>query len=94
MLYEKLLASHAELARTLRSLDQDAGVRVVGKLGGKKVLVFVTRFGPKYTMMAYGVRPRTGSPGRRLATSEFDSADGVEAALMAMAPGRLRAWLY
>ena len=94
MLYEQALKSFPELARRLRSLDQDAGIRLVGRSGGRKVLVFVTRFGPKYTMMSYTVRSGTEAPGRRLDTHEFDSPEGDEAALRTLVRGRLQAWLY
>ncbi|MDG7006915.1 MAG: hypothetical protein JRN06_01575 [Nitrososphaerota archaeon] len=94
MLYEQPLKSFSELVERLRSLDQDAGIRLVGRSGGKRVLVFVTRFGPKYTMMTYTVRPRTGTPLKKLDTREFDSPEGVGAALRTLVRGRLQAWLY
>lgn len=94
MFYEQPLTSFRDLARRLRSLDQDAGIRVVGRSGGKRVLVFVTRFGLKYTMMTYSVASGTGAPGRRLDTSEFDSPERVGAALRKLVPGRLQAWVY
>lgn len=94
MLYERPLTSFSELARRLKSLDQDAGIRVVGSRGGRKVFVFVTRFGPKYTVMTYSVNTGTGGPGRRLNTSEFDSSEEAAAALRSLVPGSLHAWLY
>lgn len=93
MFFEQPLTSFAQLARMVRSLDQDAGIRVVGKYGGKGVLVFVTRFGEKYTMMTY-TKSGTGRPGRRLSTAEFDAPEDVGAALRELGGGRLRAWLY
>lgn len=94
MFYEKALKSFPELAGKIRTLDQDAGIRLVGRSGGKKVLVFVTRFGPKYTVMTYSVKPGTGAPGKRLNTLEFGSPEGVGAALRTLVRGRLRAWMY
>jgi hypothetical protein len=92
MLYEQALSSFPELLKRLKALDQDAGVRVMGEVSGKKVFVFVTRFGPKFTMMSYAVRQ--GGPGRRLQTLEFDSANAAVRALKELARGRLRAWVY
>ena len=94
MLYEQRLKSFPELVRRLRSLDQDAGIRLVGRSGGRTVLVFVTRFGSKYTMMSYTVRPRTGTPVRMLDAREFDSPERVGAVLRTLVRGRLQAWLY
>ena len=94
MLYEQALKSFPELVSRLRSLDQDAGVRLVGRSGGREVLVFVTRFGSKYTMMTYSTKPGEGTPARRLGTREFDSPEGVGGALRKLVPGRVRAWLY
>jgi hypothetical protein len=94
LLYERPLTSFSELARMLKSLDQDAGIRVGGKRGDRKVFVFVTRFGPKYTIMTYSVNSGTGGPGKRLDTSEFESSEEASAALRNLVPGRLHAWLY
>ncbi|HUH82309.1 MAG TPA: hypothetical protein VLX33_00350 [Nitrososphaerales archaeon] len=94
MLYEEELKSFPELLERLRSLDQDAGIRVVGEAGGKRVLVFVTRFGARYTVMTYRAMSKTGTPGTRLATREFGSAEEVGASLQKVVRGRLRAWLY
>ena len=94
MLYEEKLNSFPELLERLRSLDQDAGIRVVGVSSGKRVLVFVTRFGGRYTAMTYGATSKKGTPGRRLGTREFASAHEVTVALQKVVRGRLRAWLY
>lgn len=94
MLYEQEVTSLPSLMRRVRVLDQDAGVRMAGTFQGKKVLVFVTRFGGRYTMMTYTVGARTKAPGKRLATLEFDSVEGVGRALKGLAPRRLRAWVY
>ncbi len=93
MPYEEKVATFADLARRLRVLDQDAGVRLIGGSGRKKFLAFVTRFGEKYTLMTYTVS-RTGTPGRRLQTLEFDSSEGLEGVLREFVKGRLRAWIY
>lgn len=93
MFYEREVSSPAGLMRGLRALDQDAGVRLQGRMGGKRFLFFVTRFGPKYTLMVYTMG-RDGSPGRKVWTSEFDDVEALGRALKERVPGRLRAWFY
>lgn len=93
MFYEERVVSFRALITRLRVLDQDAGVRLIGESGGKKVYVFVTRFGPKYTVMTYSFG-KGGAPGRRIRTQEFGSIGEVENALKAHVKGRLQAWVY
>lgn len=93
MYYEDKVTSFPDLARRLRSLDQDAGVRVIGGSGKQKILLFVTRFGPKYTMMTYTLR-RSGTPGRRLQSLELEGFEGVEEELRKLVKGQLKAWVY
>jgi hypothetical protein len=93
MHFEDRVASFSELERRLRVLDQDAGVRLIGESGREEVLAFVTRSGLKYTLMLYSLS-RTGAPGKRLQTLEFEGFDGLEKALRKLVKGRLRAWVY
>ncbi len=93
MLYEEKAASFADLVRRVKALDQDAGVRLIAGSGRKEFLAFVTRFGEKYTLMTYKMS-RTGTPGKRLQTLEFDGSEGLERTLRELVKGRLRAWIY
>lgn len=93
MLYEEKVTSFADLDKRLRLLDQDAGIRLIGRSGKKEVIAFVTRFGPTYTMMTYRFK-RGGSPAERLQTLEFDDHRRVEKELRKLAGGRLQAWTY
>ncbi len=93
MLYEDRVTSFPDLEKRLRSLDQDAGVRLIGWSGRKKFLVFVTRFGPRYTLMTYTMR-KEGTPGRRLQVRELESLEGVQKALKKLAKSRMQAWVY
>ncbi|HME19694.1 MAG TPA: hypothetical protein VKF15_08175 [Nitrososphaerales archaeon] len=93
MYYEDKVTSFPDLARRLRSLDQDAGLRVIGGSGKQKILMFVTRFGPKYTIMTYTLR-RKGTPGRRLQTLELENFEGVEEEVRKAVKGQLQAWVY
>ena len=93
MLYEREVNSFPELMKALRALDQDAGVRLNGRSGGERILLFLTRFGSRYTLMTYGLG-RTGAPARRLQTMEFDDVEALWQTLKGLVPGRLRAWVY
>ena len=94
MFYEKEVGSFEELVKIIRVLDEDSGVRLIGVTGRRKCLVFVTRFGRRYTMMTYTMGGKTGAPGRRLRVAEFDGVDAVTEALRRVAPGRIRAYVY
>ena len=94
MFYEEEVTSFDGLAKAVRVLDQDSGIRLIGEKNGRKYLVFVTRFGHRYTMMTYALREKTGAPGRRLGVEEFDRIDAITRALRKAAPGRIRAYVY
>jgi len=94
MLFEEEVTSFAELMRRVRVLDQDAGVRLMGGSGARRFLVFVTRFGPKFTLMRYSVRSGTGTPGKRLQTLEVDDVGALERLLKGFAGKRVKAWVY
>jgi len=94
LFYERKVTSFDELMRAVRVLDEDSGVRLVGEARGRKCLVFVTRSGPKFTMMTYSVKAGTGTPGRRLGAMEFDGAGALGEALRKAAPRRILAYVY
>ena len=94
MFYEKEVPSFHDLVKAVKVLDEDSGVILIGDRGGRKRLVFVTRFGKRYTMMTYYVVWKTGAPGKRLVVAEFDDADAVAKALRRAARGRIRAYVY
>ena len=93
MPYEERVGSVSGLARRLRSLDQDAGIRILGRLGKRKVLVFVTRFESRYMVMTYSMK-KGGGPGTRLRAVELDKPEEVIEALRKVAKGRLQARIY
>lgn len=93
MFYEEKVSSFAGLAKRLRSIDQDAGVRLLGWLGHRKVLVFVTRFEDRFVLMEYAVK-RGGTPGRRLQAVELDGVEKVIGELRKRSKGRPHAWIY
>ena len=94
MFYEKEVTSFDDLARAVKVLDEDSGIRLIGERNGRRCLVFVTRFGERFTMITYSMGRKTGAPGRRLDVVEFDGIDAVAAALLRAAPGRIRAYVY
>ena len=93
MFYEKEVSSFGALANGLRTLDEDSGVRIVGARGSRRFMVFVTRFGPKYTMMTYSMK-NDGTPARRLETFETSSIKELEEHLRKITAGGVRAWVY
>jgi len=94
LFYEKEVTSFHDLVKAVTVLDEDSGIRLIGEEGGRRRLVFVTRFGERYTLMTYAMVRKTGTPGRRLGVVEFDTVDSVVEALRRAAPGRVRAYIY
>lgn len=94
LFFEEKVTSLDALAKAVRALDEDAGIRLLGQRGGKRCLLFVTRFGRKYTVMTYEASGRAGLPGKRLEVAETDDADAVVRALRKAAPKRARAYIY
>ena len=94
MFYEKEVTSFDALLKAVRVLDEDSGIRLICERHGRKCLVFVTRFGERYTMMTYAVTAKGGAPGRRLGVQEFIGANAAAEALRRAAPGRVRAYVY
>jgi hypothetical protein len=95
LFYEKHLVSLPALTRELGLLDGDAGVRVIGRYGGVKCFAFVTRFRSEYTVVVYSTKagsPRT--PGRKLASREFDSIQGLVSFLKSIVGKKIEAYAY
>ena len=88
------MTSFDELVKTIRVLDEDSGVRLIGERNGRDCLLFVTRFGERFTMMTYSMVKKTGAPGRRVGVAEFGGVDAVAAALRRVSPRRIRAYVY
>ncbi len=95
MIYEKRVASMASLRKELSVLDGDAGVRVVGRYGGKKCFAFVTRFGGRYTVLVYQAEGNGGrTPGRRLESRELERVEEVVAFLKEISVPGVEAYVY
>ena len=94
MFYEEEVTSFDDLVKVIKVLDEDSGIRLIGGVSGRKCLLFVTRFGDRYTVMTYAMKSETGAPGKRLGVVEFDGVDAVAEALRRAAQGRIRAYVY
>ena len=93
LFYEEKVGTFSELEKRLRSIDRDAGVRMLGWSGKRSVLVFVTRLERRYVVMSYAMKSG-GTPGTRLQAVELDEVEKVVGVLRKLAKGRLRAWIY
>ena len=91
---ERGVSTFSALMREARVLDEDAGIRFAGDLRGEKCMVFVTRFGPRYTIMAYSTKGRTGIPDRRLETTEVETPAALSTALRKLVGSSVRAYVY
>jgi hypothetical protein len=94
LFYEKEVTSVDALTRALHVLDEDSGIRLIGERDGQKCLVFVTKFGQKYTVMTYGMKGRTGGPGERLDAAEVEGAEAVARFIRKATSRRVRAYVY
>ena len=95
MIYEKHLNSSASLAKQLSSLDGDAGVRVLGAYKGVRCIAFTTRFHERYTVIVHEAEGRgVRTPGKELASMEFDGVASVMAFLRSVAGKSVDAYAY
>jgi hypothetical protein len=80
LLYEKKIDSFPQLINDLAVLDEDAGIRAVGKYKAKKCFVFVTRSVNGFTSILCSMK-RSGKeniPDKRLLAKEFGSLPDLE----------------
>jgi hypothetical protein len=80
LLYEKKIDSFPQLINDLAVLDEDAGIRAVGKYKAKKCFVFVTRSVNGFTSILCSVK-RSGKeniPDKRLLAKEFVNLADLE----------------
>ena len=95
MFYERRIGSLAALVREAETMDADAGIRMAGRLAGRRCYAFVSRFGHRYTVMVYEKKARDGHGlGRRLASEELEGITGLEAFLRKIVSGKLEAFAY
>jgi hypothetical protein len=80
LLYEKKIDSFPQLISDLGVLDQDAGIRAVGKYKAKKCFVFVTRSENGFTSILCSTKRsgRESIPDKRLLAKEFENLQDLE----------------
>ena len=95
MFYERRIGSLAAVVKEAKTMDADAGIRLSGKYQGRICYAFLSRFGPKYTVMVYERKPgREGGVGKRLASLELDSLEELKDFLRRIASGSVEAFAY
>ncbi|MDA4113374.1 MAG: hypothetical protein OK474_04940 [Thaumarchaeota archaeon] len=80
MLYEKKIDSFPQLINDIGVMDQDAGIRAIGKYKAKKCFVFVTRSLNGFTSILCSMK-RSGKetiPDKRLLAKEFENLQDLE----------------
>lgn len=96
MVYEKRLRSFKDLAKEIRSLELDGGIRIQGKYDGKRSLIFVTKPAGKYAVAVYTTKPTksTEAMGKRTLIREFDDSSQVERFLTPLIKRSVEAYSY
>jgi len=95
MFYEKRVRSLAGLKKEVRTLDADAGVRIVGSYLKSPCFAFVTRFAGRYTVMVYERRGgRYPAVGENLISREFESLGELYGFLSEITTTKVDAYVY
>ncbi len=95
LFYERRIGSLGALTEEAAVMDEDSGIRVVGKYEGRKCYVFVSRSGSRYAVMIYEIKAGKGrAPGKRLATEEVEGVKGLRRLLKGVVAGRVEAYAY
>ena len=95
LFYERRIGSLSAVMKEAETMDADAGIRVVGRFGGRRCYAFVSRFGPRYTVMVYERRSgRKDGLGKRLATEEVAGTDQLKGFLKGIVTGKVEAYAY
>ena len=96
MLDEKKITSFPGLIHGLDTIDEDAGVRIVGRYKGKKCFVFVTRSPGGFTSILCSMK-RAGKesiPDKRLLAKDFGSVQELGKFLSEVVPKPVVAFEY
>ena len=94
MFYERRIGSIGSILEEAKTMDADAGIRILGKYRGRSCYAFVTRFGPRYTMVVYERIGRRGRMGRRIAAEEAEGIEALRPLLKGVAGARVVAFAY
>jgi hypothetical protein len=95
LLYERRIGSLAAVVKEAETMDADAGIRMSGLYAGRRCYAFVSRFGPRYTVMVYEKRGgRRDGLGKRLESQELDGPEALMAFLRKIISGKVEAFAY
>ena len=95
MLYERRIGSLAGVVKEAETMDADAGIRMSGVYAGLRCYAFVSRFGPRYTVMVYEKKSgHQGGLGKMLASQELDGPEALKTFLRNVVSGKVEAFAY
>lgn len=95
MFYERRIRSLGGVEREAETMDEDAGIRMSGRYGGRSCYAFVSRFGREYTVMVYEKKGGRGDGlGKRLATETLENTKELKEFLRKVAAGKVEAFAY
>jgi len=97
LVYEKRLNTKAELGEELRTLDFDAGIRVLGTYEGVPCFIFITKAGESFIAAVYArKRSASGSevPERRLMLKDYKEIGSLMGFVEERATEPLEAYSY
>jgi hypothetical protein len=94
MFYEKRVTSLRALMREVSTMDSDAGIRVIGRYGGRRCYCFITRFGSVFTAMIYARSPGKEAPGSLLSSLELKGAAQLKRFLQEIVDPDVLAFVY
>ena len=95
MFYERRIGSLTAVAKEARTMDADAGIRISVVYEGRRCYAFVTRFGPRYTVMVYEKKARRiDGLGKRLVAQEAGGPEELMKFLRKVVSGKVEAFAY
>jgi hypothetical protein len=95
LVYEKRVSSIPKLRKELKILDGDAGVRIECVSGGKRLMVFMTRFEDVYTVIVCEAGGKSGKvPGKQVESKEFENVEKSVRFINGLAGPNVTAYIY
>jgi hypothetical protein len=95
LFYERRIGSLAAVVKEAETMDADAGIRMSGRYAGRRCYAFVSKFGPRYTVMVYAKKGGSKDGlGRMLASEELEGTEGLKAFLRKIVSRKVEAFAY
>jgi hypothetical protein len=95
LFYERRIGSLAAVVKEAETMDADAGIRMSGRFAGRRCYVFVSKMGPRYTVMVYERKSgRRGGLGKRLASEEVESTERLRVFLRNIISRKVEAFVF